>query len=859
MRKLLLVSMVLFCATIFGQSQYSVILQSGNYELDEKKFDQKLKYKSSEIVDDHFIRLVQFYQVPTQKEQDLLTNSGAKLLGYLPKNTFLIAFPEGYILNDNNVRAVAPFTGPMKLSRKLAMGTIPEYAIIGDKERILVQFYTHLNNHSIKGYANEMMKIAPGQYTLKGSHQLEIIIEPNKWQALAELPFLAYVQEGEDPGEIENYKARSSHRVDAIGLTTDNTYKLDGSGVMISLGDVNSGPMLDSHIDFEGRLTDLGTGNNNSDHGNHTTGTAFGAGNLDPDGAGMAPGADLRYYTYPSNLNNADADYVNHAVRITSSSFSNGCNTYTSFSAQVDKDMYDNRSLVHVFSAGNNNNNNCGYGAGSQWGNITGGHKQGKNVIAVANMTSGDGISGSSSRGPAHDGRVKPDIGGVGTSVYSTLNNNTYGSKSGTSMSCPGIAGTLSLIYQGYKQHNNGTDPDGGLAKALLMNTADDVGNKHVDYIYGYGRVNAYRAMECIEAGNIIIDSVSTTGSNTHTINVPAGTKAVRVMLHWTDKEAFPFAGRALVNDLDMVVTHSNTNTSYLPWVLDPTPNAGALNSVAVRAVDSLNNTEQFTLESPATGDYTIQISGNAVPNGPQRYYVVYSFVTEDLELRAPFGGEVWNPTKNYNIRWQTTDQLGGNSTLQYSLDNGATWTNIVNGLPASLKNYNWNIPNSIASSRVKVRVIRGNDTATSKSFGILRTPTGLTVDWICPDSTQISFNSVPGAIGYVAHRLGTKYMDSVGTSTTTTIRFATANLSAGNWYSVSALDSAGRKSERAIAIRRNAGTLNCVLPNDLEMVQIISPASGNLKDCLGVDSMDVVIRVKNTGQNDLDTIPLNY
>ena len=33
-------------------------------------------------------------------------------------------------------------------------------------------------------------------------------------------------------------------------------------------------------------------------------------------------------------------------------------------------------------SAGNSNNNDCGYGAGTQWGNITGGHKIGKNVIA---------------------------------------------------------------------------------------------------------------------------------------------------------------------------------------------------------------------------------------------------------------------------------------------------------------------------------------------------------------------------------------------------------------------------------------------------------------------------------------------
>ena len=63
---------------------------------------------------------------------------------------------------------------------------------------------------------------------------------------------------------------------------------------------------------------------------------------------------------------------------------------------------------MQTFSAGNSNNQDCGYGAGNQWGNITGGHKIGKNVIATANLNENDGIIGSSSRGPASDGRIKP-------------------------------------------------------------------------------------------------------------------------------------------------------------------------------------------------------------------------------------------------------------------------------------------------------------------------------------------------------------------------------------------------------------------------------------------------------------------
>ena len=90
--------------------------------------------------------------------------------------------------------------------------------------------------------------------------------------------------------------------------------------------------------------------------------------------------------------------------------------------------------------------------AGSGWGNVTGGHKQGKNVIAVANLTLTGELASSSSRGPAADGRIKPDIGAKGSSVNSTVPTNDYDLKTGTSMSCPGIAGVMAQVYQGYKE-----------------------------------------------------------------------------------------------------------------------------------------------------------------------------------------------------------------------------------------------------------------------------------------------------------------------------------------------------------------------------------------------------------------------
>lgn len=859
MRKIIIVCLGLFIYQGYSQTKHALLFQSGDYEIEKGNIQESFISTSEEVVFNKFIRLIQFEEAPNETTKRALEKNGAKVLGYIPKNTYLVSLPSNYSFKNQNlgIRAVSAFIPSMKLSKNLTNQNYPDWAIKGDKITLLLNFFPNYTESEKEQLLNQLSLVFGAEFKEIHENEIEATLGFGDINRLTELPFVMFIQSMEDPGEVENFRARTSHRVESVGIQTSNPYQLDGSGVHVSLGDYDFG-ITGPHIDFSGRLNDKNFGiDNGTNHGIHTMGTVFGAGNLEPKGQGMAPGSELTYYTYPANLTFVDNDYGAANVRITSSSFSNNCNTYTNFTARVDKDMVDNPKLVHVFSAGNNNGTNCGYGAGNQWGNITGGHKQGKNVIAVANFTWDDNIANSSSRGPAHDGRVKPDLGGVGTSVYSTQENNTYGSKTGTSMSCPGVAGTLALIYQGYKNYNNGAEPDGGLAKALLMNTAEDLGNDHVDFIYGYGRINAFRAMECIEENNIVINTVAGNDSNSFDINVPLGTKEVRVMLHWTDPEAFSSASRALINDLDLTVEHIATSTTYQPWVLDPTPNTASLNSTAVRATDSLNNTEQFTLVDPDTGMYTVTVKGSGIPIGSQKYYVVYSFISENLRLMAPFGGEVLNPVDNYEIRFEGVNLTSTNS-IDYSLDNGMTWTNIVSGLNSSTRNYSWNIPNTVVSTRAKVRVTNGNDTSISRTFSILRTPTGLGIDWICLDSMQVSWNPVSGSVGYVAHLLGAEYMDSVGTTTQTSFVFRGTNPTTVEWVSISALDSSGNTSVRAKAISSSIGLLNCNLPFDVELSQIIHPL-GNYSDCLNPNNVSPTVLITNRGTNPVDSISVFF
>ena len=809
---------MLLCTTTMAMAQTDYRLMFlGKAVLPAENLNSFIQEKVSEndVYNGYYYRIIQFYTVPTQAEKAVMETAGIKLLEYLPKNAFNAAIPISFnkqLLSGFNVRSVTNQSSEQKLSISM-LGDYPKYAVpSAGMVDVRLQFQKNISIQQAQQIAATYGKILS---STEINNMVEVRMQQQSVATISQQPWLFFIDLTSPPSVKDDLEGRSLHRSNVINNDLLMGRKYNGSGVAAALADDG---FVGPHIDFTGRITNYTTTVGPS-HGDMTGGILAGAGNLNPAYPGMANGVQLHVFdigSYPQIID-AVANYNNLGTVVASTSYSQGCNEYTTDTQFGDQTIHDNGQLEFVFSAGNNNGTNCGYGAGGNWGNITGGYKQGKNVIAVANLDALEVIDPSSSIGPASDGRVKPDIAANGRDQMSTDENNTYQVGGGTSAACPGIAGICTQLIQAYKQINSATDAPTALIKACLLNGAEDIGNPGPDYKYGWGRVNALRAVTTIEDARYFTDSINQSDSLTYSINVPAGTSQMRVMVYWHDVGGSPASSTYLVNDIDIQVTDPS-NAVWNPWVLDPTPNAANLNAPATRGIDHLNNMEQVTLDNPAAGNYVVSLKGFAIPQGPQTYYVVYEFRNDDITVTYPMGGEGFVPGHPEIIRWDALKGLGS-FDVEYTTDNGTTWNNIATVNQNTLQ-YSWNVPNNIATTGdARVRVTRGSVSGLSDTtFTIVGIPQNLNVIYSCPDSIKIGWAAVSNAAWYEVSMLGTMYMDSVATTTNTDYIFTNLIASNSYWFSVRAVMANGNKGRRANAIKKQLGIFNC--PNIPPSVQ---------------------------------------
>lgn len=266
-------------------------------------------------------------------------------------------------------------------------------------------------------------------------------------------------------------------------------------------------------------------------------------------------------------------------------------------------------------------------------------------VNDVTNQTNPNpAMSSFSGWGPADDGRIKPDIVANGVGLYSSLSSSdsSYGSYNGTSMSSPNAAGSA-LLLQDYYDDEFSTAMRASTLKALIIHTADDLGNTGPDYVYGWGLMDTEAAADKIaqqaaEPGvlHILNQDLANSATDSFTVAPLDPGQPIRVTLVWTDPAAPALSGyddrtAVLINDLDLRI--DDGSTTFMPWVLDVNNPSNA----ATTGDNTVDNVEQVIVSSPVSGgSYTISVTHKGALGLAQNYSLIFSNVIQGLTVNNP-------------------------------------------------------------------------------------------------------------------------------------------------------------------------------------------------------------------------------
>ena len=351
-------------------------------------------------------------------------------------------------------------------------------------------------------------------------------------------------------------------------------------------------------------------------HGTGVAGTAAGQGNNGIGVAGVAWNAlilpvkisDASGSSTYSAIANAFTYAVDHGARVLNISYGGGSSSSTLQSAA---DYVWTHNGVIFASAGNAGTSAPQYPAAC------------KNVVAVSATGYDDDFQTWSSYGSD----ISLSAPGIG--IWTTKNDGTYNAVSGTSFSSPVAAGCAALLLGYNPQLTNAA------VVQLLENNSDDLGAGGYDIYFGYGRVNAYRAL--LAAGAPSLDTAPPVTSIASPASASIVSGSVNVQASASDNVG--------VTKIELYVDNVLADISSqvpLSFAWDTTGLANGLHTLHSLAYDSAGNTG-------ASSDVSVDVENNVA--------VSTDTTPPTAQIISPANGSM--ATRKLKVSTSTSDNVG--------------------------------------------------------------------------------------------------------------------------------------------------------------------------------------------------------
>ncbi|QNM85008.1 S8 family serine peptidase [Polaribacter pectinis] len=446
-------------------------------------------------------------------------------------------------------------------------------------------------------------------------------------------------------------RANFLHKDGGLGLD------LEGQGMTAYVWDGGLARTTHQEYDGDGGENRFSIGDGTTElnfHAAHVMGTIISSG-FEPAAKGMAPKAKGIGNDWDNDIAETTAAAAegmllsNHSYGFNADNIPDWTfGAYGEAAREWDEVMYNAPYYLTVFSAGNDGGNNSANAepleGNSSFDKINT-NKTSKNSMVVANgqdaTINADGTlsnvvrNSGSSEGPMDDLRIKPDIMGNGTGLYSSYesSDDAYSTITGTSMAAPNVTGSLLLLQQHHKE-SYGNFMRAATLKGLALHTADDTDIAGPDPHTGWGLMNTKVAAETITKNGFeswISEEVLSNGG-TYSITVKSdGFNPLLASISWTDKPGEISDGTAnnpkaaLVNDLDIRVTQGSNE--YKPWRLTGVYS----NEKGDNLVDPY---ERVDIDNPS-GEYTITVTHKGTLAEDQRFSLIVTGISGEFTFLA--------------------------------------------------------------------------------------------------------------------------------------------------------------------------------------------------------------------------------